>query len=553
VSDQLKFSSSAQVAEAKRWPTLPKVQVRGLLGSLDWTVVITLALLFVLGLGLRVGRLGAIGFAEDEMNKLNAIHAYERGEFTANGEHPMMMKVFMWGSLHAARALVGAENVSEEAAIRLPNAIFGALTLIPLFLLTAAFFDRWTGLVAAGLWAFGINAITYNRIGKEDTLLVFFMLFAFLFYLWAKQLSPFDVSLRRRHYILSACSFALMLASKYFPHYIGLNALYHHNFRVSSAPKELGEPSSRTPIIFYVVIPVVFLIANPAVLVPELWGYLNAFMGERLLVHSGYLFGGHLYKNTMSGTPFWGTPIYFYLVFMAIKIPIVVLLSSLVGLVVAIRTWRHPGHAFILLMLFFWIVPYSIVGGKWLRYTLSLMPFLYMIAAVGVMTIIRYLQSRVPGRVSGLVAAMAVIVFVGFPALAAYRHGPHFALYTNAFAADKAGYYFPHDEFYDDGLREAIKYVADTAPPGAVIGHETPGVTRYYLEKFNRPDLKSYAMSAPDFDPSKLSGPAFVILQRGRIYFENRDKLAYVQSNFKKVHEVQVDGLTAAEIYRSGD
>jgi hypothetical protein len=42
-------------------------------------------------------------------------------------------------------------------------------------------------------------------------------------------------------------------------------------------------------------------------------------------------------------------------------------------------------------------------------------------------------------------------------------------------------------------------------------------------------------------------------LQRGRIYFENRDKLAYVQSNFKKVHEVQVDGLTAAEIYRSGE
>ncbi len=80
--------------------------------------------------------------------------------------------------------------MSDEFALRLPNAIVGALTVIPLFLLTAAFFDRWTGLLAAGFWTFGVNAIAMNRIGKEDTLLVFFTLFAFYFYLRAKQLPP---------------------------------------------------------------------------------------------------------------------------------------------------------------------------------------------------------------------------------------------------------------------------------------------------------------------------------------------------------------------------
>ena len=45
-------------------------------------------------------------------------------------------------------------------------------------------------------------------------------------------------------------------------------------------------------------------------------------------------------------------------------------------------------------MILFWIVPYSLIGGKWLRYTLSLMPFVYMLAAVGVVAFIRFVQKR---------------------------------------------------------------------------------------------------------------------------------------------------------------
>ena len=136
-------------------------------------------------------------------------------------------------------------RLADEFALRLPNAVFGALTVIPLFLLTAAFFDRWTGLIAAALWAVGVNAITYNRIGKEDTLLVFFMLFAFYFYLRAKQTDTRDGPRRKRNYLLGGISFGLMLASKYFPHYFGLNQLYHHNFHVRK--RKPGEPSGKTP------------------------------------------------------------------------------------------------------------------------------------------------------------------------------------------------------------------------------------------------------------------------------------------------------------------
>ena len=518
--------------------------------SLRWAVIPVLTVLIVVGVGFRASHLGAIGFAEDEVNKVEAVRAYARGDITANGEHPMLMKALMFASLKVGQALkTGGRAISDEALLRLPNVIFGALTVVPLFLLTAAFFDRRTGLIAAALWAGGINAITYNRIGKEDTLLVFFMLFAFYFYLRAKQTDTGNVPLRKRNYLLSGISFGLMLAAKYFPHYFGLNALYHQKFQVRK--REPGEPPRKVARLFYIAILVAFIIANPPVLLPQVWQYLNAYMGEKLLVHSGYLFAGHLYKNTVSSSPFWGTPTYFYLVFMAIKIPLLVLGSLLIGFFLSLRRWRHPAYAFVLFMFLLWIVPYSLMGAKWLRYTLSLMPFVYMLAAIGVVELIRFANGRLPAskQTRTIVAAAIVAIFVGVPAWIACSAGPHYALYTNALGSGKVGYFFPHDEFYDDGLREAIKFVCDTAAPGAIIAHETPGVTRYYLEMFQRPDLNSKAMSAPDFDVTKLSGPAYFIVQRGRTYFENREKLEFIRTNFKQVHEVAINGMTAAEVF----
>lgn len=510
-------------------------------GTLDWSIVATLAFFVILGFGLRVTQLGAVGFAEDEMNKLDAIHAYERGDFTANSEHPMIMKLLMWASVR------NAPLDSEEARLRLPNALIGALTVIPLFLLTLAFFDKWTALLAAAFWAVGINAITHNRIGKEDSLLVFFMLFGFFFFVRAKQIPAVNHTARYRRFIASAVSFGLMIASKYFPHYFGLNMLFHHKFHMRR-----DGSSGPTPGWFYLLIIGVFLVASPAVLLPEVWRYMDAYMGERLLTHSGYLFAGELYKNNMSSSPFWGTPIYFYLLFLAIKIPLATLIAFLAGLVVSVKR-QQLGHAFLQFMFLFWIVPYSLIGGKWLRYTLTLMPFVYMLAAVGVVALIEWTSKRFTDshRASFAVSAIAVVLFVCFPAWTAFANRPHYALYTNALAADKAGYYFPHDEFYDDGLREAIKFVCENAPHGATIAHETPGVVRHYLSIFGRTDLQSKTVSSREFDVTTASGPVYVIVQNGRTYFENAEEFAAVRGKFTRVHEVKIRGVTAAEVFRS--
>jgi hypothetical protein len=517
-------------------------------------IALILFTLTLVGLSLRVHGIAELGFAEDEINKLEAVRAYAHGDITPNAEHPMLMKTLIFVSLTASQkwnATAGAaRQISEEAAVRFPNVLFGALTIFPLYLLTAAFFDKRTALIAALLWTFGVNAITYNRIAKEDTLLVFFMLSGFYFYLRAKQTSGYEPRAKRKFYLTSAVSFGLMLASKYFPHYFGLNMLYHH--LVAQRTRAPGEPRGRTPAIFYPVVFLTFFLANPAVLLPQTWHYLTAYSSEELLTHHGYLMGDTLYANQMSSTPF-GTPFYFYLLFLVIKTPLPLLVALLAGLVACARRFKRPGEAFLLLMFVLWIVPYSIVGAKWLRYALSLLPFIYMIAAVGIMRLLGHF-APLPERDSNfsplrIVRALVFLLFIALPAWIAYAAAPHYATYTNALGFGRAGYFFPHDEFYDDGLREAIKYVADHAPQGSTIVHETPGVVRYYLQRFARADLNSRVLSDPAFKFAETPRPAYVILQRGRTYFENREKMTEARTRGRKVYEGFVNGLSAVEVY----
>ena len=127
-----------------------------------------------------------------------------------------------------------------------------------------------------------------------------------------------------------------------------------------------------------------------------------------------------------------------------------------------------------------WIIPYSLFGAKWLRYTLGLIPFVYMIAAVGIAALVRSVSAFSKGanaeRALRYASALAILIFIAWPAWTAYANRPHYAAYTNAFGGGRVGYFFPHDEFYDDGLREAIEFICKTAPQGATIAHETPGV-----------------------------------------------------------------------------
>jgi len=210
----------------------------------------------------------------------------------------------------------------------------------------------------------------------------------------------------------------------------------------------------------------------------------------------------------------------------------------------------------VVFMIFFWIVPYSLMGAKWPRYLLSLMPFIYMGAAVGVMVLIRWASAafakwNANGAVTWSVTAALFLAIVIWPGITAYASAPHYALYTNTIGRPYTAHFFPHDEFYDDGLDAAIRYVSVNAPPNATIVTETPGVVRYYLEKFGRTDMQSRVLSDAKFTVPE-QGPVFVILQRGRTYFENQEKMKQVRERYALVFASCIRGHTAAAVYAPG-
>src|SRR5947209_16506829 len=136
----------------------------------------------IIGFGLRVHNLGAESLSEDELNKLETVADYRQNGLTSkNGEHPFLMKGLQTVSIVVAERLNAnvlsrANSISPESALRFPLVLFGTFTTLIIFLLVRELFGRSIALVAACLWAVEPLAIAFDRVAKEDSLVLFFFL-----------------------------------------------------------------------------------------------------------------------------------------------------------------------------------------------------------------------------------------------------------------------------------------------------------------------------------------------------------------------------------------
>jgi 4-amino-4-deoxy-L-arabinose transferase-like glycosyltransferase len=515
--------------------------------------VAALLLIVVLGLVLRLGGLERVGFNEDEVHKVEAARAYLHGDFSSNLEHPMLMKSLIALSLAAGdswnRGPGRSHPLPEEVTVRLPNIIFGALTAVVLFLLAQEFFGVEIGLLTAFLWSIGTIAIMDNRLAKEDTLLVFFTWLAYYFYVRAKKAATASPQQAAKYYGASGASFGLMLASKYFPHYLGLNCLYHYLF----GKKQQRPPLQRRDLIFLLgACALFFVLFNPLVLLPNTLHYMLHYAGEGTMTHHGYLMMGRFYYNDPAHLQ-GGMPIYFYPLLLAVKTPLPVLGAFLVGLTEVWRRRREPGPSFLLFMFLFWIVPFSLLSAKWLRYMLAWMPTVYMIAALGLAKILSWssvLTKKETRRwLAPALAGALAVVFLLRPAWVSAKSGPYYSLYLNPLGAGRVGYYFPHDEVNDIGLREAIQQICEQAHERSTVGGEAAPVFAYYFRRFGRDDLRYFDLSD---QVKRVEAPpnAYLVIQDGRKYFENIAFIERVESYQTPVRTIQIGGAHAARVYR---
>ena len=529
--------------------------------SLSRLLLAAMLSMFVLaGLGFRTAGLSKEALSEDELNKLNAVTEYRaKGLTSANSEHPLLMKAALtvsviacerWNSLVASYPQL---NISVETALRIPGAIIGALSAVLIFLIAMELFGLEVGLISAALWSFDPLTISFNRIAKEDTFVVFFFLLMNVFWLRGQRVAESQPHRNPdRFYWAAAASFGAMMASKYVPQLLSIPVAYYYAFQGMAPTRwRLGKKKFLK---FFLVMGVAFLICNPTILLPDTWRTIAKFAGSKMMGHDSYEFMGLLYPHRAFD---WlrGEPWYFYFVLLGTKLPVAALIAFAGGIVLLFRRATGDGRYLLLFWLFFWGLTFTFTGGKFTRYATSLMPAVLITAALALQ-----FGGRQLGRVVRRIfeqPAIGVYVRAAFVSLviistmwSAASAAPYFRLYMNSLSggSERAGANFPQDEFYDAYMFDAMKEVAARAHPGARVGSEIPLLAQYYAERSGRPDLacREFSQAA---ELEKFSVGDFLIDARGRTYYSNQAMLQRLRQTSRPAFSVSVGDTPAANVY----
>src|SRR5215471_8236484 len=517
-------------------------------------LIAALSILVVAGFALRSTGLGSEGLSDDELNKLAAVNDYrEHGLTGANGEHPFLMKALLGVSLIASEhwnqtSFVTSHpqlNVPVEVALRFPATIFGALTPILIFLVATELFGSEVGLIAAALWVFDPLVMGFNRIAKEDTFFIFFFLLACVFWVRGQRVAESQSEKNaQRFYWLTAAAMGAMLASKLIGMMIAIPVAYNYVFQ--KIPATRWVIGKKRFIMFFLIVGASFVILSPTILVPETWKSMANFTTNQVIGHDSYEFMGRLYPHRFTD---WlrGEPWYFYFALLATKLPLLSLLSFVIGCLLLLKKKIGDGRYFLYMWLVLWGLSFTFVGGKFTRYITTVMPAVLITAAVAI-----HFTARACGRLFhgqsmkrlALAAIPLMVILASF--WAAVTAAPHYRLYANALAGGKM--LFPQDDLYDAYMQQTMFEIAKGAAPGARVASELQNLAQYYANRVNRSDLACLELSDPD-DLKQLQPGDFVIDARGRTYFSNQGMLLRLRAVSKPAVTVSVGQVPAADIF----
>lgn len=511
-----------------------------------------LAIFLIVGFGLRVNDLGGESLGEDELNKLETVAEYRTNGLSGkNGEHPFLMKGLQTISITVAERInsVTGVSIAQEAALRFPVALFGTFTALLIFLLISELFGRSIGLISAIFWTLEPMAIGFDRIAKEDSLVLFF--FVFTMYFWVRGQTEAERGNTKWTWYAwtAAAGFAGLMASKYLPHLLSIVGAYYIIFQYIPVTKWRMEPVRWLK--FFAIMGVTFLILNPTILLPETWREMLKFGTENRIAHDSYEFVGNLYQNKIT-TWLAGVPWTFYYVFIAVKTSLPILILFLIGIPFMFRRKLGDGRFLLFFWAFMWFMPFTFLGGKFTRYFTFVEPLLMIVAAVGFYSLVKWLSEKLPAGcpVTGFAQILLLACVIATQLTNSLAVAPHFRLFTNTIGGGTAaaGTYFPHDEFYDAASQDIVAAIASSARPNATVACETPTLFAHYAKKTGRSDLQFVSLS----DKSKvlsLGADDFVVLVEGRRYFSNSGYVTYLKNSAAPV-EIKLNGIIAARVYK---
>jgi hypothetical protein len=373
---------------------------------------VLLLLILLSAFALRAHRLAEIppGLTHDEANhgwdSINILDGELRYYFPLNYGSEPLYNYIVAGNM----ALVGRNLF----ALRLVNVFFGLLTIAAAYRWGQQLFGRPTALIAAALIALSFWPLAASRQALRAGILPFLMVLAVYFF-W--QITGRKSGNRR----LYTAGFALAVAATLhtylaarilwiiFPLFIGYLALLHRNrFRAAWLPTMIGLASG-----FALTIPMfLYIQRNPwadtrlemldGPLQNLLSGNLRPVfenLSQALLAFFWPGYGDHFLAYNIPGRPLFDP---------------VSAVFFLAGLLVCLRKWRQPAFALLLLWFGVGILP-SLITGPTANTTRNLgaLAAVYLLAAVGFVTIVKWIGRRFRLDRRYLLLGLAVLWLAG--------------------------------------------------------------------------------------------------------------------------------------------
>jgi Dolichyl-phosphate-mannose-protein mannosyltransferase len=503
-------------------------------------------LLTILAFVVRFNHVDFNSLSEDESAKWAAVQEYRHGHFVGvNSEHPMMLKVLAWGSLTAGErwnrlaSLHSWPTMSPECCLRFPSVLFGAATTALLFLFCRRLIGFAGSFAASFFWAVSPLTVALNRLAKEETLLTFFTLLACYLYCLAEQEDSDESA--RRWYDLSAIGFGLAFASQYILHLFGLNAL------VWFLAGKMGlnhKPSRFRYKRFFLVIFLTFTLVNPVILFPSNFSAILHWLHHDGVMHTGYDFDGRLYLNFPSRL-LAGVPWNYYLWLLLMKTPISILVAIIAGSIMLLQDRRTLASCFFLSLGVLHLAGLSVSGAKWVRYSLALLPFLFLAGGYAVQATWDRMRER---KMSPALVGLAAATLFTLPLLELRAWSPCYSFYLNSIGGgqNNIARHFGQDEVSEFDTREVAQQVCSSANVGARLATARPMTMTYYIENCGRADIEVVPLYDRNYVPRQGD---MVILEPSRRFFETQRFFDALGNSDMSRREVRVGPALASTIY----
>jgi len=187
----------------------------------------------------------------------------------------------------------------------------------------------------------------------------------------------------------------------------------------------------------------------------------------------------------------------------------------------------------------------SLSGAKWIRYSLPMLPFVYLAGGYAVQEIWKSVKGK---SWSPAFVGTAAVLLIGWPLAELQAWAPYYSFYLNSLGGGTRNItrYFAPDEVSEFDTREVAQQVCPFAPVATRVATARPMSMAYYLKTCGRTDIQIVPLFDAHYAPRNGD---LVILEPSRRFFETQRYFDVLKTSGMSHSDVRVGPVFASTIY----